>query len=501
MVMRFIDRLLRSSVLLAAFAVIAGLSALTAPAHADRPGTPNQVNLNWCPEDNSKAPRVCGGFHNTAPERVVFEMEFTKNGQPAKADKMGCGQATQSPATAICWSRMILQEDFDRTKELRYDIRELDFDAQYCVRFRARRTTDEMVSEQWSAWACARTPPRPAGPPVAPQFKIDFTTDSYYCRKRDIIEITHLSFEEYSELRTTVSVATGPDSTVPGVTEQNAMYYKPHTAKKGLAPDCVEARLDSAWVYVEVCSYNVAGRSCSHKVASAAAKVVLDPPPPNQRPIKLTGAPRDRTFQPDTNLAGMDYRSEQMVKSNDPKICQGMCDAEDACKSWTWVKPAVQGPYAVCWLKKAVPERSWGMYTISGVKIGSAPVANSAPPPAQPPANSNPPASVPNSAGTQTPATPPPPASGQNVVLAAVDLPGKDYKTVQFGNKDDAAGCQNLCAQEAPCKAWTFVRPRIGVNNGICWLKNDVPSRVANPNVISGLKASSGRPDFRRRVQ
>lgn len=498
--MRVIDRLLRSSVFLTALSLLIGLIALTGPARADRPGTPNQVKLNWCPEDNTKAPRVCGGFHNTASERVIIEMEFTKNGQPARADKMTCGQADQSPASAVCWTRMIQEERFDRSKELRFDIRELDFDTQYCVRFRARRTSDEMVSEIWSAWACARTPARP-GIPRAPQFKIDFTTNSNFCRVQNVIEITHTGFEDYNEHQTTISDATGPDSG-NRVTEQSALYYKPHIVKNGMKPDCFQVPLEHTWVYVEVCALNVAGRTCSHKVASAAAKVVLDPPPPNQKPIKYTGAPRDRTFQPDTNLAGMDYRSQQMVNNSDPLTCQGMCNAEGECKAWTWVKPAVQGPYAVCWLKRGVPTRSYSMYTISGAKAGDAPAANSAPPPAQSPSNANPPANVPNSANTQAPATSPPPASGQSIVLAAVDLPGKDYKTIPLG-KDDPTACQNLCAQEAQCKAWTFVRPRIGVNNGACWLKNDVPQRVANPNVVSGLKGSggSGRPDFRRRVQ
>ncbi|PSO17378.1 PAN domain-containing protein [Bradyrhizobium sp. MOS003] len=499
--MRFIDRLVRSSVLLAALSLLFGLSILTEPARADRPGTPNEVKLNWCPEDNSKAPRICGGFHNTAPESVLIEMEFTKDGQPAKADKMGCGQATQSPASAVCWTRNYLKEGFDRTKELRFDIRDLEFGAQYCTRFRARRTTDQMVSEQWSAWACAKTPVRPAGPPVAPQFKIDFTDNSHYCRKRDIIEVTHLSFEEYSELRTTVSAATGPDSGVTGVTEYNAMYYKPHIAKQGMAPDCVEAILENTWVYVEVCSYNVAGKSCSHKVASAAAKVVLDPPPPNQKAFKLTGAPRDPTFQPDVNLAGMDYRNQPMVGNNDPQACQAMCNAEDVCKAWTWVKPAVQGPHAVCWLKRAVPPRAWGMYTTSGVKAGG--IATT-PPPAQPPANTNPPASVPSSANAQ-PATNPPPASGQSGILTGVDMPGKDYRRVDLNAGAAPAACQSLCAQEAPCKAWTWVRYNPQTAKPACWLKNDVPLRVANPDVASGLKGSASgsgsRPDFRRRVQ
>lgn len=500
--MGFIERLQRSSVLLVALSLLVGFALLTQPAMAaDRPGTPNDVGLQWCPENNAWSPRVCGRFHNTAPERVFIEMEFTKNGQPAKADKMSCGQQNQSPATSVCWTRAILQEDFDRTKELRFDVRDLDFDAQYCARFRARRTSDEMVSEKWSAWACAKTPARPAGPPKAPQFKIDFTTGSNFCRVQNVIEITHTDFEEYSELKTTISSATGPDSGRT-VTEQTALYYKPHIARTGMKPDCFQAPLDRTWVYVEVCSYNVAGKSCSHKVASASAKVVLDPPPPNQRPIKLTGAPRDPTFQPDVNLPGMDYRNQPMVDNNDPQACQAMCNAEDTCKAWTWVKPAVQGPHAVCWLKRAVPQRAWGMYTISGVKSGG---VATAPPPAQTPANANPPANVPNSANTQTPATNPPPASGQSGILTGVDMPGKDYRRVELNMGAAPAACQSLCAQEAPCKAWTWVRYNPQTAKPLCWLKNDVPPRVTNPDVASGLKVSvsgsSSRSDFRRRVQ
>jgi hypothetical protein len=70
-------------------------------------------------------------------------------------------------------------------------------------------------------------------------------------------------------------------------------------------------------------------------------------------------------------------------------------------------------------------------------------------------------------------------------------MPGKDYRNVALNDNANApVACQSLCAQEAQCKAWSWVKPGIQGPKAMCWLKNDIPSRVSNPNTASGLKVA-----------
>jgi hypothetical protein len=51
-----------------------------------------------------------------------------------------------------------------------------------------------------------------------------------------------------------------------------------------------------------------------------------------------------------------------------PALCRNHCNAQAACKSWTYVKPGVQGPTARCWLKHSVPAAQPNGCCASGVK-------------------------------------------------------------------------------------------------------------------------------------
>lgn len=53
------------------------------------------------------------------------------------------------------------------------------------------------------------------------------------------------------------------------------------------------------------------------------------------------------------NFPGNDIGSF-FVGDNDPQTCQAACDVNEDCEAWTFVKPGIQGPEAVCWLKNAV---------------------------------------------------------------------------------------------------------------------------------------------------
>lgn len=64
---------------------------------------------------------------------------------------------------------------------------------------------------------------------------------------------------------------------------------------------------------------------------------------------------------------GGDYRSFDVA--NDPNHCRAQCDRDSACRAYTFVRPGVQRPGAVCYLKRTVPTRvANAPCCLSGVK-------------------------------------------------------------------------------------------------------------------------------------
>jgi ribosomal protein L40E len=89
-------------------------------------------------------------------------------------------------------------------------------------------------------------------------------------------------------------------------------------------------------------------------------------------------------FEDNTNRQGgpnhPDYRHFN-PSSSDPQLCYAAClnEQQEGCQAFTYTKPGVLGPQAVCWLKKTVPPPNTDPYSISGVvkpriSIGGGPV-------------------------------------------------------------------------------------------------------------------------------
>ena len=57
------------------------------------------------------------------------------------------------------------------------------------------------------------------------------------------------------------------------------------------------------------------------------------------------------------------------IEEENKKECQNTCAKEDKCKSWTYVKPGIQGKNAICWLKNAVANLSTNSCCTSGVSV------------------------------------------------------------------------------------------------------------------------------------
>jgi hypothetical protein len=143
------------------------------------------------------------------------------------------------------------------------------------------------------------------------------------------------------------------------------------------------------------------------------------------------------------NLPGSDYAN---FTADSALVCRQTCAGDSKCKAYTWVKPGYQGPSGRCWLKTRVPSLVKDSCCDSG--------------------------------------------SAQNILATQLrpenntNRPGWDIKNFDLSSYQ---ACQDSCAQEASCTAWTWVRPGQG-KIGHCWLKRQAPFPVADNCCISGVK-------------
>ena len=90
--------------------------------------------------------------------------------------------------------------------------------------------------------------------------------------------------------------------------------------------------------------------------------------PSQDIPIVQTGSER-YTVEEGFDRPGADYENfEQTSAFQSPDLCRDACYSQPQCRSFTYVKPGIQGPQARCWLKNAVPPPVENLCCISGVK-------------------------------------------------------------------------------------------------------------------------------------
>jgi hypothetical protein len=87
-------------------------------------------------------------------------------------------------------------------------------------------------------------------------------------------------------------------------------------------------------------------------------------------------------MEDNTDRPGSDFGSFT-VSPGSPAVCQNACRKDTRCKAWTYVRPRIQGPSAVCYLKNAMPPATPNKCCISGVvPRGPVGVSPNLPPPA-----------------------------------------------------------------------------------------------------------------------
>lgn len=160
-------------------------AAVLTPSQAvarDRPGTPNDVRVSSWGAPLLSPPELLVSFRNTASEPVGFWIEWTKNGIKMASTLQGmttrCAERTADGhyCTAREWFIVTAHGHALVTRNDRpegFVIADLEYDTRYCFRFTAV-TADDVISEHWSAMACAQTPPAPGAPlqPPAPQITV-----------------------------------------------------------------------------------------------------------------------------------------------------------------------------------------------------------------------------------------------------------------------------------------------------------------------------------------
>jgi PAN domain len=57
--------------------------------------------------------------------------------------------------------------------------------------------------------------------------------------------------------------------------------------------------------------------------------------------------------------------------SPDAAACSFTCQLSNQCRAFTFVRPGIQGPFGMCWLKNAVPRAVRNTCCTSGVRKGA----------------------------------------------------------------------------------------------------------------------------------
>jgi len=159
------------------------------------------------------------------------------------------------------------------------------------------------------------------------------------------------------------------------------------------------------------------------------------------------------TMEDNTDRQGGDYRHFDLASPN-PSLCEQACAGDPNCQAFTYVRPGFQGANPQCWLKNTVSVSTSNNCCISGVKTALS--------------------------GGSSPAP-------SNTMEDNTDRQGGDYRHFDLASPNPSL-CEQACAGDPNCQAFTYVRPGFQGTNPQCWLKNTVPVSTSNNCCMSGVK-------------
>jgi hypothetical protein len=89
---------------------------------------------------------------------------------------------------------------------------------------------------------------------------------------------------------------------------------------------------------------------------------------------------------------------------------------------------------------------------------------------------------------TSPPSAAAPAASGRfGPMEQGIDRRGQDYHSFNLSRADPML-CQEACAKDARCKAYTYVKPGVQGATARCWLKHSVPNGLRDACCVSGVR-------------
>jgi hypothetical protein len=182
------------------------------------------------------------------------------------------------------------------------------------------------------------------------------------------------------------------------------------------------------------------------------------------------------------DIPGGNYKHFELKPGETCQACIDACLKDPNCKAYTYVKPGVQGPNAVCWLKSTVSNPISDLNCISGVKIAggkqSAQMVNLDKPIIYQQVEK----------GNKQPVQQVDLDKSTISQLENQNIPGGDYNHFELKPGETCQTCIDACLKDPNCKAYTYVKPGVQGPNAVCWLKSTVSNPVPDPNCISGIK-------------
>jgi V8-like Glu-specific endopeptidase len=223
------------------------------------------------------------------------------------------------------------------------------------------------------------------------------------------------------------------------------------------------------------------------------------------------------TFERGFDRFGFDFSIFDLPLAS-PDLCRSSCQANDGCRAFTYVQPGVYGPNARCFLKSAIGawqpcdvctsgtvlsqepgiDRNGGDFTsftaednrpeICVAACGRNPTCHAY---TFVPRNFSGPGSAPACFLKTTGAR----RIGNSLTTAGLkrgfeidyDRDGRDYTFTRTTSADPDA-CRLACANDARCRAFTFVAPGVTEPMGECHLKSTPGSPVPHVGMTSGMK-------------
>jgi hypothetical protein len=193
--------------------------------------------------------------------------------------------------------------------------------------------------------------------------------------------------------------------------------------------------------------------------------------------LALTAASH-ATVEQDSDLLGHNLASFPL-RSPDYRLCQQACEKDRRCKAATYVKPGVQGPQAMCYLKHTLVPRQPNNCCITWIPGGTDGVIAGA---VQTRPETHPVKSAVITGVADLQAITPSFTRREGWDLVAPNL---QRITLGAPNPDL---CRDACAGRDGCEGYTYVKPGLQGPEAVCYLKGRIQRATENACCVSGAK-------------